>query len=39
MMYLTNLYAFEWVQTRSPAGAIQWVPKNAEAMKNVPRRA
>ncbi|ABD27344.1 catalase/peroxidase HPI [Novosphingobium aromaticivorans DSM 12444] len=25
--YLDNLYAFEWVQTRSPAGAIQWVPK------------
>jgi catalase-peroxidase len=36
MMYLTNLYGFEWVQTRSPAGAIQWMPKNAEAMKNVP---
>jgi catalase-peroxidase len=36
MMYLTNLHGFEWVQTKSPAGAIQWVPKNAEAMKNVP---
>jgi catalase-peroxidase len=36
MMYLTNLYSTEWVQTRSPAGAIQWVPKNAGAMKNVP---
>ncbi|MEQ1439165.1 catalase/peroxidase HPI [Fontimonas sp. SYSU GA230001] len=36
MMYLTNLYAFDWEQTRSPAGAIQWVPKNADAMKNVP---
>jgi catalase-peroxidase len=36
MMYLTNLHGFEWVQTRSPAGAIQWVPKNADAMKNVP---
>ncbi len=36
MMYLTNLHGFEWVQTRSPAGAIQWVPKNAETMKNVP---
>jgi catalase (peroxidase I) len=30
MMYLTNLHGFEWVQTRSPAGAIQWVPKNAD---------
>ncbi|MCC7257336.1 MAG: catalase/peroxidase HPI [Gammaproteobacteria bacterium] len=36
MMYLTNLHGFEWVQTKSPAGATQWVPKNAEAMKNVP---
>jgi catalase-peroxidase len=36
MMYLTNLHGFEWVQTRSPAGAIQWVPKNADTMKNVP---
>ncbi len=36
MMYLTNLHGFEWVQTKSPAGAIQWVPKNAETMKNVP---
>jgi catalase-peroxidase len=36
MMYLTNLHSFEWVQTRSPAGAIQWVPKNADQMKNVP---
>ncbi len=36
MMYLTNLHGFDWVQTRSPAGAIQWVPKNADAMKNVP---
>jgi len=34
--YLSNLYAFEWVQTRSPAGAIQWVPKNAEQVKTVP---
>jgi catalase-peroxidase len=36
MMYLTNLHSFEWVQTKSPAGAIQWVPKNADQMKNVP---
>ncbi len=26
MQYLGNLFAFEWVQTKSPAGAIQWVP-------------
>ena len=34
--YLDNLFGNEWVQTRSPAGAIQWVPKNAEQMKIVP---
>jgi catalase-peroxidase len=34
--YLDNLFAFEWVQSRSPAGAIQWVPKNADSVKFVP---
>jgi catalase-peroxidase len=34
--YLDNLFAYEWVQTRSPAGAIQWVPKNADSVKIVP---
>ncbi|MEE2758234.1 MAG: catalase/peroxidase HPI [Myxococcota bacterium] len=34
-MYLTNLYSFEWKQTKSPNGAIQWVPKD-ESIKNVP---
>ncbi|MEL6379740.1 MAG: catalase/peroxidase HPI [Pseudomonadota bacterium] len=24
--YLTNLFSYEWKQTRSPAGAIQWIP-------------
>jgi len=28
MQYLDNLYAFDWVQTKSPAGAIQWTPAN-----------
>ncbi len=36
MQYLTNLFNFEWVQSRSPTGAIQWVPKNAEQMQIVP---
>ena len=36
MQYLSNLYAFEWVQSRSPAGAIQWVPEDAEAAMFVP---
>jgi len=36
MMYLGNLFAFEWEQTRSPAGAIQWVPVNGQAANTVP---
>ncbi|MGB5165396.1 MAG: peroxidase family protein, partial [Woeseiaceae bacterium] len=36
MNYLQNLFAFEWVQTKSPAGAIQWVPENADELKFVP---
>jgi catalase-peroxidase len=34
--YLDNLYAFEWVQTRSPAGAIQWIPKDGQGANLVP---
>ncbi|GAB6141939.1 catalase/peroxidase HPI [Methylosoma difficile] len=26
--YLTNLFAYEWVKTKSPAGATQWIPKD-----------
>ncbi|MDY8109618.1 catalase/peroxidase HPI [Fulvimarina sp. 2208YS6-2-32] len=29
--YLINLFKFEWEQTKSPAGAIQWKPKNPDA--------
>ena len=36
MQYLANLFAFEWVQTKSPAGAIQWVPANGQAADLVP---
>jgi catalase-peroxidase len=36
MMYLTNLFAFDWEQTRSPAGAIQWIPKDGKAANTVP---
>jgi catalase-peroxidase len=36
MMYLQNLFAHEWEQTRSPAGAIQWQPKNEAAANTVP---
>ena len=34
--YLDNLYAFDWVQTKSPAGAIQWIPANGQAANLVP---
>ncbi len=36
MQYLDNLYAFDWVQTKSPAGAIQWIPANGQASTLVP---
>ncbi len=26
--YLSNLFGFEWVQSKSPAGATQWIPKD-----------
>jgi catalase-peroxidase len=29
--FFENLFKFEWVQTKSPAGAIQWEAKDAEA--------
>jgi len=34
--YLTWLYAFDWEQTRSPAGAIQWIPKDDKGANMVP---
>ncbi len=34
--FLGNLYAFEWKQTRSPAGAIQWIPTDEAAASLVP---
>ena len=34
--YLNNLFAFEWVKTKSPAGATQWVPANDQAADLVP---
>jgi catalase-peroxidase len=34
--YLDNLFGFEWVQTRSPAGAIQWIPADGEGDGLVP---
>ncbi|MFK8067858.1 MAG: catalase/peroxidase HPI [Gammaproteobacteria bacterium] len=34
--YLQNLYAFNWVKTKSPAGATQWIPDNPDAANLVP---
>jgi catalase-peroxidase len=30
--YFDNLFAFDWVKTKSPAGATQWMPKTAVAI-------
>lgn len=34
--FLDNLFAFEWEQTKSPAGAVQWIPKDGAAAELVP---
>ena len=34
--YLENLYAFNWVKTKSPTGAIQWIPDDKNAANMVP---
>jgi catalase-peroxidase len=34
--YLVNLYGYEWEQTRSPAGAVQWKPIDGAASNLVP---
>ncbi|ESE40616.1 catalase/peroxidase HPI [Shewanella decolorationis] len=36
MEYLTWLYTFDWVQTKSPAGHIQWTPADDKAANLVP---
>jgi len=36
MQYLDNLYSYDWVQTKSPSGAIQWIPANGAASNLVP---
>lgn len=35
-MYLSNLFIFDWVKTKSPAGATQWIPSDANAKGMVP---
>jgi catalase-peroxidase len=34
--YLVNLYTYDWVQTKSPAGATQWIPADGAASTLVP---
>jgi len=34
--FFENLFGFEWVQTRSPAGAVQWIPADGQAANLVP---
>ena len=34
--FLDNLFGFEWEQTKSPAGATQWVPAGGQAADLVP---
>jgi catalase-peroxidase len=36
MLYLANLLSHEWEQTRSPAGAVQWVAKDGALDGSVP---
>ena len=31
--YLENLFKYDWEQTRSPAGALQWKPKDPDAAR------
>jgi catalase-peroxidase len=34
--FLENLFTYEWEQTKSPAGATQWIPKDGKAANLVP---
>lgn len=36
MQYLENLYAFNWVLSKSPTGAHQWIPDDPDAASIVP---
>ncbi|HEY9757039.1 MAG TPA: catalase/peroxidase HPI [Oculatellaceae cyanobacterium] len=36
MQYLDNLFKYDWVLTKSPAGANQWMPKDDAAANLVP---
>ena len=34
--FFINLFAYEWVQTKSPGGATQWIPAKGEGANRVP---
>ena len=34
--YFKTLFKYEWIQTKSPAGATQWIPKDGAAADAVP---
>ena len=34
--FLQNLFAYEWVKTKSPAGATQWIPADGQGANLVP---
>lgn len=34
--FFENLFGYDWVQSKSPAGATQWVPKNPSSLNTVP---
>jgi catalase-peroxidase len=36
MQYLDNLFTYDWVKSKSPAGATQWIPANNQAANLVP---
>ena len=36
MQYLENLFKYDWVKTKSPAGATQWTPANGAGADTVP---
>ena len=31
--FLTNLFTYDWVKTKSPAGATQWIPADGQASR------
>src|ERR1700683_5549446 len=36
MQHLNNLFTYDWVKTKSPAGATQWIPANNQGANLVP---